>query len=404
MITQIFIEKRSTINSDYMVFKFNTFYLFLVIIWPMIQSMLAIDGAGRTVIILSFVAIILNVRYNWGILRRVLFQKPIIFWFLWVLYNILNSMVKGNPTELPFWVFIMNFSLPLIVMIVACIQTCYSITLLSNRVLLSMLLLSIWGGSGMDVADQGRIVSDEMGNSLALVLSMVVFISCLLYKRNNMSFKILMLIILFALAMITMMATRKAFGASLLIILMTVLSYINIRSIKNVLFMVLLVFVFNIGMNYIMEKTVMGERLVETEDVGEKYNSSDIEALSFLGDRASMYLKGWDLFLEHPVTGIGLLNYRKFTGSDFVIHSEYVVQLAECGVIGLVLFLSFYFSIIKGLFRYRGKDRLVLLGGIISILFIAFTGWLYSFSFYFIIIGIIIGVYKFDNRFVNKKI
>jgi O-antigen ligase len=92
-----------------------------------------------------------------------------------------------------------------------------------------------------------------------------------------------------------------------------------------------------------MDHTVLGRRLNDIEETSKLYNKTNIAVFDLLGDRTYYYLKGWELFVKHPVTGIGLRNFRIKTGSKETMHSEYMVQLAEGGIIGSFLFILFSF-------------------------------------------------------------
>ena len=96
------------------------------------------------------------------------------------------------------------------------------------------------------------------------------------------------------------------------------------------------------------------------------------------------------------MNGIGLKNYFFKGYGSLVIHSEYMVQLAEGGVIGAALFLLFNQWIARWLFKLflvRSNRALVALlaGAFISILFIDLTAWTYQFSMYFVMLGVVIG-------------
>src|SRR5690606_22005982 len=95
------------------------------------------------------------------------------------------------------------------------------------------------------------------------------------------------------------------------------------------------------------------------------------------------------------------------TGSAHVIHSEYMVQLAEGGLVGTLFFLLFNIGIGKGIYsawkRFPKKRPIIwmLIGAFGVILFIDITAWIYSFARYFMVYGIIIGYlqsFKYEAR------
>ena len=144
----------------------------------------------------------------------------------------------------------------------------------------------------------------------------------------------------------------------------------------------------------------MGERLQNITETGKIFNTTNTQSFNYLGDRAYFYIQGTTIFLENPITGIGLNNFTQVNQSNYRLHSEYMVQITEGGVVGSSFFLLFNLWILLNLFKsYKDKSDLqtiilVLLGGFAAILFINITAWTYQFSHYFICFGIIISYLK----------
>jgi O-antigen ligase len=67
--------------------------------------------------------------------------------------------------------------------------------------------------------------------------------------------------------------------------------------------------------------------------------------------RIHLYREGWNIFLQHPFTGIGLGNFRWFSPSALSAHSEYMEILCNTGAPGFVL----YFAVLLVLWRRTGK-------------------------------------------------
>ena len=148
-----------------------------------------------------------------------------------------------------------------------------------------------------------------------------------------------------------------------------------------------------LSVTYILQNTMMGERFQSIEDDAEVYNTTNYGILSLLGDRAFFYIEGWELFLKSPICGIGINNFMQVAKYPMPIHSEYMVQLVENGIVGFVLYLFFVWS----LFYTTNKlcdigFRRLALGWIMSVLFISFTSWVYDMSHFYIIFGLIIGM------------
>lgn len=79
--------------------SYNLFYLFACLIWPPFRLyILKADGAGRIILILSIIAILLNLTEFWK--NKKLYVKPaFLCWSLLLCYSIWNVFTKGFSTE-----------------------------------------------------------------------------------------------------------------------------------------------------------------------------------------------------------------------------------------------------------------------------------------------------------------
>ena len=100
------------------------------------------------------------------------------------------------------------------------------------------------------------------------------------------------------------------------------------------------------GFISLVSQTVAGERLGQTWDF--------LSGRTLHGGgsvRLQLYEDGVRIFLNNPIRGVGLMNFRFFSTSHHVAHSEYVEILCDTGLPGFVL----YFSIFVVLWRRAGK-------------------------------------------------
>lgn len=390
---------------------FNRFYISLMIMWQPLQMVFfRIDGAGRIPAILTILAFLLNCQYSF--FRKIAFSKPACLWLIWVIYAFVNMMVQGPHREssLPMPLYFMNILFqPYCMMALVCYEG------VKNHVALLKLLLwsfVIYAAIGFFVMDVGRLQGAEetvydmhftLGNSLALNAVFIVFFAALLWSENLYGKWILIVCMAFALTVVILTATRKAFGAAMIILVFFVLSQIKMSP-KNLIVALLAFALLYWGMDYIMDNTLLGERLISVNEIGENYNTTDLKWLSFLGDRAVMYIEGWALFTKKPLFGIGLNNYQYATGSALRLHTEYMVQLAENGLIGALLFVSMYVNIIKKEFKMMKSSwrqvSMISLGGVIAVLFIGLTAWLFQFNQYFVCLGMGLSYY-FSKEYEN---
>ena len=91
-------------------------------------------------------------------------------------------------------------------------------------------------------------------------------------------------------------------------------------------------------------------------------NYSDITATE---NRKALWKAGFGLIEEHPLTGIGLGNYKSAMATRSVLgydtggmaHNTYIEYAAELGVLGLLLYLGILISAYRLLGRIRAKAR-----------------------------------------------
>jgi O-antigen ligase len=128
------------------------------------------------------------------------------------------------------------------------------------------------------------------------------------------------------------------------------------------------------------------------------------------GDRGQFYVLGFELFKENPINGIGLGNFINYHGS-LVLHSEYMIQLCELGLIGALIFAVFYIWIGKGLsfcWKYGPDNRKITeayVAGLLIILFVGFVLFEYANPVIFILLGAIIAYIKnYRRELISKKI
>jgi hypothetical protein len=252
----------------------------------------------------------------------------------------------------------------------------------------------------LNVLGSERIIDEKLGNLLPLNIVLLIFFICLRLSRKELKLRNVVIMLMMLLLLIVFSGTRKALGGALIIIISTIFSFINLKSYKTTLIAVVFSVLLFFGYKCIMGNTIIGDRMNEVEEQGMKYNTTVYPILNLLGDRSYQYILGWEVFTKNPLTGIGLSNYRANTLSIYGIHSEYIVQLAECGLIGSIFFLLFIFWIGLNLFRCW-KDyshlriySLIIIGGFFAILFVSLTAWIYSFPIYFAGFGIIIAFLK----------
>lgn len=388
--------------SKTQIYYFNIFYLFIIIVLPSIKTnFLSFDGAGRIEILFTFIAIIVNFKNFFKA------PKAMYFWLAWVIYCVVSIHYKGYGfVDYPY-----NLWLPhkLIIPIVA-MMTVYSAASTKYdefiRILFIYILIYAVIGTAVMSLNASALKSDYGENTLSngYLNSMIVIfpISALLFKARRISSVSLSLISFMIFYGIILSGERKALAGLFIMLFGFFLSNHTSFKPKSVITLILLTVVAYYSVDYAIENTQAGARL------SEDYISSEYQDNLFLklvGNRALMYVEGFNFFLQDPLTGLGLTNFISYSiESRHILHTEYMVQLAECGIIGSFLFLMFYGSMIVRLIKaYLDRSNraatVIYITTLLAILVIAFTGWIYDSHMYFIFYGLLFAYC--DSKIVN---
>jgi len=380
----------------------NLLYVALVLLWdPLQRAFLNIDGAGRFVVLLTFLVVALNVSCDRRFLTRYALSSPVVFWGLWVVYSTFNQVVEGYYGDISFFMYVMHHLVkPFVVMVLTIKETrrdYIRVTKLLTLVFLVYALISSVFLAESYQRFEGRTLG-ELGNLGPLNTLYILFFSSLLFIRRRMSLKVILALAIIVFVIIISSVTRKAFAGAAIIIAFLVLSQLKLTLPRVAAFALVMIALLG-GLNYSLDKTLLGQRFEQGIEVGKDRNTTGIKMLNFLGDRATSYEMGWSLLKDNMINGIGLKNYYYKGHGSFVLHSEYLVQLVEGGIIGTLLFVFFHFWIVKRLWRMcisksSREVGLILSGGYLATLFIGLTAWTYQFPFYFAVLGVIIGYIK----------
>lgn len=394
---------------------FNYFFISIVLLWQPLQgTVINFDGKGRILIFFTIMSFIINCKRR--MFQKLLYSKPIGIWLIWCVYVTLNTYIQGyEQSQTSFF----NFALiqvfcPCMIMAVSAYEYIIDARKLLRILLWVFLIYAFIGTFVMDIGymaeKEGAVSVNTLGNILALNVMMLIFWSGFLYCRKEMTLRTTIILILFAVGIIVVSATRKALGAGVIMIIALMLSQVKLtfNSFIKMIFPILILYY---GFIYVMNNTQMGERLDMMEetagDMQERYDIGDNFFLKAVGDRAPQYVLGTQLFIKNPINGIGLKNFPRKSGFPYFLHSEYMVQICECGIIGCILFVMFYVNIIRrllGKYKKGGAYRqiaIMLLGTMVALLFTYLTAWTYSFPFYFVVLGSMVG-FTFSAE-INQK-
>lgn len=338
--------------------------------------------------------------------KKILTTGPMLVWGVWTLYTIVNWFYIGlNPESLKWYDFIWG-KLRIYFLLCSIVYECNKDFERTLKWLLgTFFVYSFFGlflqGNEMrtDASWEGRN-GVALGNHFPLTAVAMFFVTCVMNIKGLLKSKYLYAIAALSVFIILWVATRKAMFAFFILALFYLLTKFDIRSSKNKI-LLFIAFCLTYGAySLVMNYTLLGKRTMELNEM--EYSIPVPEYLNFLGDRAVQYVLGWNLFIDNPINGIGIYNFMYVTGFPVPFHTEYMVQLAEGGVIGALIFIFYIVSYFKGIKKVYYIDRdtaIMLYGGMAALLFIALTAWLYNTANFYVVYGIIAAeCYLYKNK------
>lgn len=387
---------------------YNLFYIFMAIIWQPFQTyLLKVDGAGRTITVMSFLVVLLN-SYEFWRQKKIFVSPAFLCWVVLLLYSMSNAFSKGFYAEYGTFTFLRNnFLKPFVLLIITMME------LKRNK---QTCLWLIWVALGVYIliclpyfrlGDEGRFGTEHIGNLLPLHAVCFLFVTSVLFLEDKLKKMYFWIIVVGISGIILLSGTRKAFGAEAILLLGIILNDGKKRDfwswVRIGLFGVVLV----VGIRYVMNNTLLGERITDVDEffyvqLVENQKINDF-LMTLLGDRAIQYETAFELFHENYWTGIGLTNFMDKSGGELVLHSEYMVQLCENGMIGFVLFMLFNVLLTLGLVTRRGnknnkKSVGMTLFGLLSVWFLNLTGWSYNQNYTMVFYAIFFMYAYFDTK------
>ena len=360
---------------------FFIFFLSFFILWKPIHAyVFPYDGGGRLISILSIVFVIfgLSSLTKGFVNKSKYFDFPFFIWMVWVNLNTFLFNPINNPnietnlsffqlTTMPFLIYFgirLNFSKIDILRQ----WKWYCLTLF-----LYLMFVVIFEGVNSETSRYGAYLNS---NEIAWISLLFLFSASIVVVGRNL----FIMISLFVFSIIILTASKKALLTFIFfLILKNLLSKGKI--IKKISIVAFFILTIGFAMPFVITNTYIGERIERSIE-----NNKNAEDDSELFDgRAVFYTMGYDFFKENPFTGIGIMNFLVVGDMEEEAHSEYVVQLAELGIIGFLLFLLYHFRVMKRLIYELQKNNYY--QSILYILLISFI------AFY----GMFLGRWVYDN-------
>jgi O-antigen ligase len=378
----------------------------MVLVWEPLQKLiLNIDGSGITISFLVFMLILILLRKNY--VAGYAFKKPLVIWGLWIGYSFINTSLKGYGYDVPGYSFFTQIFVPLALMLIINIEYVKNSQKLLNVLAFGMyvsLLIILLFSKQIIAGRVGRDINFNTAGIMATVLLMILYFK---YFHNEVSGKKFIILSLIPTIAVVSTGSRTAFGGLFILVLAHWFINRSNSNLKNIFRLLIGFVIVAVPINYILNSTALGERILSTTEQGAKIEvSTGNPILDKFGDRGMFYYTGWQVFKKNPVTGIGLGNYKFYNEDELVQHSEYMIQLTELGIIGFGLFIFFYYVIFMNIrkLRFLGvhrKDIELLMAYIVIILTMITATRMFREWYLFSVVGLVTG-YIANERYLYR--
>lgn len=389
-------------------------YLYLLLFVTINWRVVPFDAAMR----IPFVLLTVFALWHIGYFMK---KKYLLLWFwvVWAMYMFVNTWVAGlNPYTFRHGLYdlAVNLLMPceLLFLVVRLFELNpkKTVNVALITVAVKCIIFILLGGYRISSLGSDRWMNTEAVNINEVGLTMVICEWLVILWANRKDhplpgiLKLGLLLLLMICVILT--ASRTSFFAFAFVLIASFVAKMNLKSASTYLFLFLLVPCVFFFSSFVINETVLGERILGTSDdvvllVGENFLTK------IMGDRSVYYIEGARIFREYPWCGVGFYNYMLYnTISSHICHADYIIQVAEGGIIGSFLYILFYFGLIRNAYRRflkageRSRDFVYLLG-VLMILVMNFATFTCYRPIYFIVLGIAIGYTLTDPEHFGKE-
>lgn len=331
----------STNRATEFVATFSMMVLIVYMLW------LQIDWHSN---IIMYICITTNLFYL--LVKKVRIDFIPLYGLFLAITGIFGSLVTANINA-----FSSTFStlLKVYVFLICVVNTCklkkglnyifYAIIIAGCGLSVNFMLSSVGVNSLMTRVGLSDTINENV-LAISIVLAIYVCIYRLIRSRIKIEkiFLLCFLVLMYVAAMLS--GTRKAFLASLIIIMgyffsVTKDSSKTLKSvIKRAIIIIIGIIVVSFAVQYAFEKTTILIRLQNYGYEGDK-------------NRTFYYQKAWEMFNEKPVFGYGWGGFSNLVG--IYSHSTYAELISNTGLVGTVIYLVFFCRILIQLIKGAKK-------------------------------------------------
>lgn len=391
--------------------KEEIYCMLLFLVDPIISY---INIPGHNAMVSCLFLLVFMQYYKYKHFRTVAFSLPLTIWLILTIYQYSNGIIKNVP-GVDFIDVLHGLKIYACIAIFTYWATSdftKTVQILLKTFLLYLIIAFFvcdFNSKELGGRMSGAIYATQLGQTAALfgVYIAYLFIIGKLKIRNTISLYI------FAFIVILFTQSRNSLAMLSLCIIGLYIAQIFKRRkqiSKNIIIGALCVtFVIILGA-YFVENSNIGQRIITERDRAEtSYFYTQYGTGTFfdriVGDRLVYYVMGWKYFVSSPITGIGIWNFKYIYGGDYPLHSEYMVQLCEGGIIAAILWCLFIYMAIKYIRKSYAliSIKIVAYTSIVMILFCGIYAREFFYEFFYPVYGLLLSLY-FSNKIKKKQI
>ncbi|MFI4912716.1 MAG: O-antigen ligase family protein [Sedimentisphaeraceae bacterium JB056] len=405
-------ESQPDICSNFSTERFSWFYVLMFGIYVFTAvSISYMEGynylskyIGYTATVLALIKIIL---------RGVTVSREILFYGSWLIWSCTGVFVYISPVV--FWTrFFTVMQLFILFLLVIRISDNYKNLLGLSvfyflGVLLVVLLTFITGDFNYGIETGERITGTAgNANSLSVIIHHMLFIQFAYFELSKKKWiKVSMLALLpFQAKVIVATGSKKGLIFFLFVILVWFL-FFHMRDVykKPHIFLILMTLgtLFMVWFFNNIIGTTLYNRLLGLQATLEGGGGDDYA-------RITLAKKGIQVFIEHPIFGVGLDNFRFYSGIGVYAHNTYIELLTNGGLIGFLLMFSVLLSLfLRGCKGMKSSiTNVSVISKIVVVYFlyvflISMVSPLYYDKFHWIMLGFITAFYVHRNKVVKNE-
>lgn len=310
--------------------------------------------------VLNFLTLIfITFRIKLFELKNILLSNFTLFYGLFLLFSIISMINATNLTE-SFVEFFRYFSVFLLIILLPFLVTKFENykTIIFFMVFYSLIdVLGIFLQYNTDLPLIGFTGNKNIASASLIIKSNAILFLCSKYK--NIFSRIFVFIFTLCTYSVIFLIGSKAGFLSSIIVMILLLVFATIKKLKSK-FNLIIVFsiLCAILISSISNKTIQNN-IEDTVNITNDTGSTD---------RLRYYGQAFQAFIEYPLTGIGIGNWKIYsikydsrTMNNYVVqyhtHNDYIQFFAEIGIgaIFYVLFIVYFFIVIVRLFKLHEK-------------------------------------------------